>query len=74
MTTSTNADQRECPGGDLAVGVAQAHGGVDTLFTLSGAHAYPMYGSASAYASDVPYLVNVIPDPEAAYPRTTTGV
>lgn len=27
-----------------------------------------------AFASGVPYLVNVLTDPEAAYPRTTTGV
>jgi len=27
-----------------------------------------------AFASDVPYLVNVITDPTAAYPRSTTGV
>ena len=27
-----------------------------------------------AFASDVPYLVNVITDVSAAYPRTTTGV
>ncbi|MGH8867540.1 MAG: acetolactate synthase [Actinomycetes bacterium] len=27
-----------------------------------------------AFASGVPYLVNVVTDPEVAYPRTTTGV
>ena len=27
-----------------------------------------------AYAAGVPYLVNVITDPAAAYPRTTTGI
>jgi acetolactate synthase-1/2/3 large subunit len=27
-----------------------------------------------AYASGVPYLVNVVTDPEAAYPRSTTGI
>ena len=27
-----------------------------------------------AYASGVPYLVNVITDPAAAYPRSTTGI
>ncbi len=27
-----------------------------------------------AFASDVPYLVNVITDPAIAYPRTTTGI
>lgn len=29
---------------------------------------------ARAFASDVPYLVNVLTDPEAAYPRSTNGV
>lgn len=27
-----------------------------------------------AFASEVPYLVNVITDPDAAYPRSTTGI
>jgi acetolactate synthase I/II/III large subunit len=27
-----------------------------------------------AFASDVPYLVNVVTDPQVAYPRSTTGV
>ena len=27
-----------------------------------------------AFASGVPYLVNVLTDPAVAYPRTTTGV
>jgi acetolactate synthase I/II/III large subunit len=27
-----------------------------------------------AFAADVPYLVNVVCDPEIAYPRSTTGV
>jgi acetolactate synthase-1/2/3 large subunit len=27
-----------------------------------------------AFASGVPYLVNVLTDPEAAYPRSATGV
>jgi acetolactate synthase-1/2/3 large subunit len=27
-----------------------------------------------AFASGVPYLVNVLTDPSVAYPRTTTGV
>ncbi|MGR7001176.1 thiamine pyrophosphate-dependent enzyme [Yinghuangia aomiensis] len=29
---------------------------------------------ARAFASDVPYLVNVLTDPEAVYPRSTNGV
>src|SRR6188472_509041 len=31
--------------GELAIAVAQAHG-VDTLFTLSGAHVFPVYDGA----------------------------
>jgi acetolactate synthase-1/2/3 large subunit len=27
-----------------------------------------------AFAAGVPYLVNVVTDPEIAYPRSTTGV
>jgi acetolactate synthase-1/2/3 large subunit len=27
-----------------------------------------------AFGSGVPYLVNVMTDPEVAYPRTTTGI
>jgi acetolactate synthase-1/2/3 large subunit len=27
-----------------------------------------------AFAAGVPYLVNVLTDPEIAYPRSTTGV
>lgn len=27
-----------------------------------------------AFSSGVPYLVNVITDPQVAYPRSTTGV
>ena len=27
-----------------------------------------------AFAANVPYLVNVVTDPEIAYPRSTTGV
>lgn len=46
----TTADGRvdgptERHGGELAVAVARAHG-VDTMFTLSGAHVFPMYDGA----------------------------
>ena len=36
---------REGHGGDLAVAAARAHG-VDTVFTLSGAHVFPVYDAA----------------------------
>jgi acetolactate synthase-1/2/3 large subunit len=38
-------DRLEGHGGDIAVAVARAHG-VDTLFTLSGAHVFPLYDGA----------------------------
>ncbi len=38
-------DRLEGHGGDIAVAVARAHG-VDTLFTLSGAHVFPLYDAA----------------------------
>ena len=48
MTDTGAADpgtRLEGHGGDIAVAVAQAHG-VDTLFTLSGAHVFPLYDAA----------------------------
>jgi acetolactate synthase-1/2/3 large subunit len=38
-------DRLEGHGGEIAVAVARAHG-VDTLFTLSGAHVFPLYDGA----------------------------
>src|SRR3954453_6600760 len=46
MTDSEQqAEQQDPHGGEHAVGVAAAHG-VDTMFTLSGAHVFPMYDGA----------------------------
>jgi acetolactate synthase-1/2/3 large subunit len=42
---ATQAAQLEGHGGELAVAVARAHG-IDTMFTLSGAHVFPMYDGA----------------------------
>jgi acetolactate synthase-1/2/3 large subunit len=42
---ATQATQLEGHGGELAVAVARAHG-IDTMFTLSGAHVFPMYDGA----------------------------
>jgi acetolactate synthase I/II/III large subunit len=41
----TESEQPEAHGGEHAVAVAAAHG-VDTMFTLSGAHVFPMYDGA----------------------------
>src|SRR3954466_7205096 len=45
MTDSPQAEHQDPHGGDHAVAVAAAHG-VSTLFTLSGAHVFPMYDGA----------------------------
>ncbi len=47
VATPSSADTTAVDGhsGDHAVAVAQAHG-VDTMFTLSGAHVFPMYDGA----------------------------
>jgi acetolactate synthase I/II/III large subunit len=45
MTQSQQPEQQDPHGGEHAVGVAAAHG-VQTLFTLSGAHVFPMYDGA----------------------------
>ena len=51
--------------------VVRALGGAGELVTTAGD-----IGPAlrRAFAADAPYLVNVVTDPEVAYPRSTTGV
>ena len=51
--------------------VVRALGGAGELVT-SAADIAPAL--RRAFAADVPYLVNVVTDPEVAYPRSTTGV
>jgi acetolactate synthase I/II/III large subunit len=51
--------------------VARALGGAGELITAPGDIAPAL---RRAFASGVPYLINVITDVAAAYPRTTTGV
>jgi acetolactate synthase I/II/III large subunit len=51
--------------------VVRALGGAGELVTEPGAIAPAL---RRAFASDSPYLVNVVTDPEIAYPRSTTGV
>ena len=58
-------------GGELAVSVAQAHG-VQTMFTLSGAHVFPMYDGA--VKADPPMrLVDVRHEPTAVFAAEATG-
>jgi acetolactate synthase-1/2/3 large subunit len=45
LTRVSEPVAHERHGGEIAVAVAQAHG-IDTLFTLSGAHVFPLYDGA----------------------------
>jgi acetolactate synthase-1/2/3 large subunit len=57
--------------GELAVAVAQAHG-VETMFTLSGAHVFPMYDGA--VKADPPMqLLDVRHEQTAAFAAEATG-
>src|SRR3954451_10532409 len=57
--------------GRLAVEVARAHG-VDTLFTLSGAHVFPMYDGA--VTADPPMrILDVRHEQTAAFAAEATG-
>ncbi|MCW2775982.1 MAG: thiamine pyrophosphate enzyme domain protein TPP-binding protein [Nocardioides sp.] len=57
--------------GELAIAVAQAHG-VDTLFTLSGAHVFPLYDGAVKAESPV-RLLDVRHEQTAAFAAEATG-
>jgi acetolactate synthase-1/2/3 large subunit len=57
--------------GELAIAVAQAHG-VDTLFTLSGAHVFPLYDGA-VKAADPVTLLDVRHEQTAAFAAEATG-
>jgi acetolactate synthase I/II/III large subunit len=60
--------------GELATAVAQAHG-VETMFTLSGAHVFPLYdGAVKAAESDRPIrLLDVRHEQTAAFAAEATG-
>lgn len=57
--------------GELAVGVARAHG-VETMFTLSGAHVFPMYDGA-VKAEPPMRLLDVRHEQTAAFAAEATG-
>ena len=57
--------------GELAVAVAQAHG-VETVFTLSGAHVFPIYDGAVKAASPL-RLLDVRHEQTAAFAAEATG-
>jgi len=71
MTDLHPGDLREGHGGDLAVEVARAHG-VETMFTLSGAHVFPLYDGA--VKTDPPMrLLDVRHEPTAVFAAEATG-
>ncbi len=57
--------------GELAIAVAQAHG-VETLFTLSGAHVFPLYDGAVKATTPV-RLLDVRHEQTAAFAAEATG-
>jgi len=62
---------REGHGGDHAVAAAAAHG-VETMFTLSGAHVFPMYDAAVKGEPGM-RLVDVRHEPSAVFAAEATG-
>jgi acetolactate synthase-1/2/3 large subunit len=73
MTASDPAATPETTGhaGELAVAVARAHG-VETLFTLSGAHVFPMYDGA-VKAEPPMRILDVRHEQTAAFAAEATG-
>src|SRR5690242_19860645 len=72
-TVETPAETGEASGhaGELAVAVARAHG-VETMFTLSGAHVFPMYDGA--VKADPPMrILDVRHEQTAAFAAEATG-
>ncbi|HET7173775.1 MAG TPA: acetolactate synthase [Nocardioidaceae bacterium] len=71
------APRADCPatleghGGDFAVAVARAHG-VQTLFTLSGAHVFPIYDGAVKAATPM-RIVDVRHEQTAVFAAEATG-
>lgn len=69
--TAAPSEPTPTHGGDLAVGAAQAHG-VATMFTLSGAHVFPLYDAA--VKADPPMrIVDVRHEPSAVFAAEATG-
>ena len=64
-------EAREGHGGDHAVDVARAHRS-KTMFTLSGAHVFPMY-DAAVQAESAMRLVDVRHEPTAVFAAEATG-
>jgi acetolactate synthase-1/2/3 large subunit len=71
MSESETGGKRSGHAGDLAVRVARAHG-VETLFTLSGAHVFPMYDGA-VKAEPPMRILDVRHEQTAAFAAEATG-
>lgn len=70
-TSAGPGDRIEGHSGELAVAVARAHG-VETMFTLSGAHVFPLYDGA--VKADPPMrLLDVRHEQTAAFAAEATG-
>ncbi|MET0821900.1 MAG: thiamine pyrophosphate-binding protein, partial [Aeromicrobium sp.] len=69
MTTDQTTEPQH--GGILALDVARAHG-VSTLFTLSGAHVFPMYDAAVKTEPSMP-IVDVRHEPTAVFAAEAMG-
>jgi acetolactate synthase-1/2/3 large subunit len=67
----SGSDQISGHSGELAVAVARAHG-VETMFTLSGAHVFPMYDGA-VKADPQMRLLDVRHEQTAAFAAEATG-
>jgi acetolactate synthase I/II/III large subunit len=71
MSDSETPGQTSGHAGELAVAVARAHG-VETLFTLSGAHVFPMYDGA-VKAQPPMRILDVRHEQTAAFAAEATG-
>ncbi|MBC7595943.1 MAG: acetolactate synthase [Kineosporiaceae bacterium] len=67
----TETEPKEGHGGVHAVDVARAHG-VKTLFTLSGAHVFPMYDGAAKADPPMP-IIDVRHEPSAVFAAEAIG-
>src|SRR4051812_27336427 len=66
-----SSEPREGHGGVHAVDVARAHG-VETMFTLSGAHVFPMYDAAVKAEPAMP-IIDVRHEPTAVFAAEAIG-
>jgi acetolactate synthase-1/2/3 large subunit len=70
-TTPETGDERVAHGGVHALEVARAHG-VEAMFTLSGAHVFPMY-DAAVTADDPMPIIDVRHEPTAVFAAEAVG-